>query len=68
MKPAEKIIALFGGIRPMATAMKLPPSTVQRWKLSGFIPSRRQGEVLAAAKVQGIELSPSDFFPPAEAA
>lgn len=62
MSQAERIIEKFGGIRPMAEAMKVPPSTVQGWKEAGFIPSRRQQAVLSTARARGIELSPADFF------
>lgn len=65
MTPAEKIIKSFGGVRPMAKAMDLAPTTVQRWKESGFIPARRQLAVLEAAKNNNVNLTAADFIPEA---
>lgn len=62
MTIASRIIKRFGGIRPMASALGVSPSTVQTWSEGGFIPARRQQEVLAAAKDKGVDLSPADFF------
>lgn len=52
----------------MAKALGIPPTTVQGWKASGFIPARRQSLVLDKAKERGIDLSPKDFFEATEAA
>ncbi len=68
MEPVAKIIQLFGGIRPMAriltgaTGRRVPPTTVQGWLQRGIIPAARQGDVLAAAKAEGLALGPADFF------
>lgn len=63
MKPAEKIIAAFGGINPMRRALgHKNASTVQGWKERGFIPARQQGAVLAKARELNIEILESDFF------
>ena len=62
MSQAEFIIEKFGGVRPMASALGAPPTTIQGWKERGFIPARRQSAVLAAARARGIELGPADFF------
>ena len=35
---------------------------VQGWNDRGFIPARRQQEVLDAARRLGIDLTPADFF------
>lgn len=59
---ARSIIALFGGTRPMAATLGLAPSTVQGWKRRGYIPARRQGQVLAAARRLAVPLAPADFF------
>jgi len=62
------IIQKFGGINPMARKMTealgkaVPPSTVQYWSESGFIPARRQVEVMESARFHSIELAPADFF------
>lgn len=54
--PAEKIIAAFGGIRPMAHKLDAPVTTVQGWKKRGSIPENRHEEILAAARKEGIVL------------
>jgi ribosomal protein S16 len=68
MTPAERIIEKFGGINPMARKLKIPPSTVQGWKDRGFIPSKRQTEILNAAPEWNVDLSHADFFEEGEAA
>lgn len=64
MRPVERIVERFGGVRPMAAKMGCPPQTVQSWKDRGVIPARRQSDVLAAAEREGIEVGPADFFEP----
>jgi hydroxyethylthiazole kinase-like uncharacterized protein yjeF len=65
---SQKIVARFGGIRPMARALstatgrKVAPTTVQGWLDRGRVPATRQGDVLAAAAAAGIALTPADFF------
>ena len=54
---ARKIIARFGGIRPMATKLDAPVTTVQGWKKRDVIPAGRREEVLKAAKEHNIDLS-----------
>lgn len=63
MSYAAVVIEKFGGIRPMASKMGLPPSTVQGWGEAGVIPSRRHPDILAKARELNIDLQPSDFFP-----
>lgn len=46
----------------MAGLLTLPPSTVQSWKDSGFIPAKHQQLVLDKAREHGIDISPADFF------
>jgi uroporphyrinogen-III synthase len=53
---AERIIAAFGGIRPMAKAVNLPVTTVQGWKERGAIPIARMAEIRLAAGRLGINL------------
>ncbi len=68
MNIATRIIDRFGGTRALARAIDRPPSTVQSWKDSGYIPAQHQGAVLEAAKRAAIGLAPADFFEPPEAA
>ena len=55
----DRVIAAFGGIRPLANRLGITASTVQGWKKRGFIPDTRTEAVLAAAKESGIN---SDGF------
>ena len=55
---AGGIIALFGGIRPMATKMNVPVTTVQGWKKRNVIPGNRRADVMNAARAHQIDLSP----------
>lgn len=57
IKNAEKIIERFGGIRPMATKVGVPVTTVQGWKKRDAIPENRLQDILAAANQNGIDLS-----------
>jgi len=61
-KPAEKIIAAFGGLTKTAQALGLPVTTVQGWKERGYIPAVRQGRVLGKARDLGININEADFF------
>ncbi|MCB9990626.1 MAG: uroporphyrinogen III synthase HEM4 [Rhodospirillales bacterium] len=54
---AEEIIERFGGIRPMATKMDVPVTTVQGWKKRNVIPGNRRDEVIEAAEKNDIDLS-----------
>ncbi len=63
MNTAERIIARFGGSTRLAEHLGHKwPTTVQAWKVSGYIPAQQQVLVLAAAKEHGVELEPADFF------
>lgn len=64
MTPAENVISKMGGTRKAAAILNTHPSTVQSWKESGFIPARRQREVLDVARCAGIKLCAEDFLPP----
>lgn len=54
---AVEIIQRFGGIRPMATKMDVPVTTVQGWKKRNAIPENRRDDVLSAARSNDIDLS-----------
>ena len=64
----RKIFDLFGGVRPFArtltdvTGKRVAPTTVQGWLSRGQIPASRQGDILAAARAEGLDLAPEDFF------
>lgn len=57
--PAEQIIALFGGIRPMAGKLSIPVTTVQGWKKRGHIPLNRHESITAGAASLGLALEPA---------
>ena len=53
---ASRIIERFGGIRPMATKMGIPVTTVQGWKQRNAIPVNRRDDILRVAVENGINL------------
>jgi hypothetical protein len=57
----ERVIDSFGGIRPMATKLAAPVTTVQGWKKRGIIPLARHADILAAAGREGIALDPAEL-------
>lgn len=67
---ASTIIDKFGGTRPLARLLDMPPTTVQSWLVKGLIPSKHQIAILETAKREGVSLAPDDFFriPEGEAA
>lgn len=54
---AEEIINRFGGIRPMATKMDVPVTTVQGWKKRNVIPGNRRDDIVHAAARYNIDVS-----------
>lgn len=54
---AEAVIERFGGIRPMATKMGVPVTTVQGWKKRNLIPGNRRDDVMKAAQKHAVDLS-----------
>lgn len=57
IKNAEEVIERFGGIRPMASKMDVPVTTVQGWKKRNVIPGNRRDQVMEAAASNNIDLS-----------
>lgn len=54
------IFEKFGGIRPMAEKLGLPPSTVKSWHTKRLIPQWRHDRVMEAATQHGIDLDRSE--------
>ena len=54
---ATAVVERFGGIRPMATKLGVPVTTVQGWKARGHIPENRFEAVRSAAAAHGVDLS-----------
>ncbi len=52
----DRVVAAFGGIRPMANKLDTPVTTVQGWKKRGAIPQQRHAAIRAAADQRGIAL------------
>lgn len=58
----ERIIAKFGSQQRVAELLGIWQTAVSGWVRRGAIPARRQEELLAIARREGIPLEPSDFF------
>jgi hypothetical protein len=58
---AESVIDRFGGIRPMATKLAIPVTTVQGWKKRGIIPQVRHADIMAAAARENIAIDPVEL-------
>ncbi len=54
---AGKIIDRFGGIRPMASKLQIPVTTVQGWKKRDVIPATRLDDILKAAKAHSVNIN-----------
>lgn len=68
LKPAEYVIMAFGGVTACARAIGMNKSSVHKWKKSkenrgcdGMIPTANQVKVLEAAKLLGIDVTPTDL-------
>lgn len=67
---AERVIAKFGGVGPLAEAIGRNPSTVYKWTYprteggtDGLIPASSLRRVLKAAREHGIFISATDLYP-----
>ncbi len=54
---ASAIIERFGGIRPMASKINVPVTTVQGWKKRNVIPAGRLEQIVEAARQHSVEIS-----------
>ena len=63
MTYVDKIIDAFGGVRPLARAIKQPPTTVSGWRKRGSIPDWQKVRVLDASRRYGVSLILYDFLP-----
>jgi hypothetical protein len=52
----KQTIEKFGGVRPMARVLEVPPSTIQSWKSKGQAPHWRIPDIHRAAVREGIDL------------
>lgn len=69
-KIAERVINKLGGTRAVSLMLGISTQAIYKWMrplhengTGGFIPHRRQIELMVAAKLRGITLTPDDFFP-----
>lgn len=57
----KSIFQKFGGIRPMAAKLGVPPSTIKSWHTKRAIPDWRRDAVLAAAVRHELDVSVDDI-------
>lgn len=57
MTPAAAAIDVFGGVRPLARAIGVDPSSVSAWQDTGLIPSKHHVTILDAAARLGLEFT-----------
>ena len=67
---AQRVIKKLGGPRVVADMLAMSTQAVYKWTwptekggTGGFIPARRQIELMVASKQRGIILTKDDFFP-----
>lgn len=70
LNPAEYVIHMFDGVRPLARAIKKSPSTVCLWRKvrtknggqKGRIPSSSHVPILNEARSRGLDITPDDLI------
>lgn len=63
MNCVEKVIETFDGIRPLAYALELDPSTVFGWKKRGIIPRWHHDRILILSRHIGRPLKRHQLGP-----
>ena len=61
LRDAETVVAVFGGVRPMAARLGIAATTIQGWKSRGNIPETRRQAVIEAAQADGLDLTVPQF-------
>ena len=56
-KPARYVVDLFGGIRPLAKAIRMSPGSVHHWLKKGLIPRNNFRRILSAAARRKLSLT-----------
>lgn len=67
-KNADQVIEQFGGIRPFASKLGVPVTTVQGWKKRNSIPENRWDEILKLANELNLSITDSNDNRPIAAA
>ena len=70
MSPAEYVIALFGGVRPLSRIINKSPSAISMWRKNrrihsngkGCIPSSSHLVILKEAKKYKLDITPDDLI------
>lgn len=63
LRPADYVILLFGGVRPLARLIGRAPSSVSRWQRGhGTVPAKIQPKLLSLAKARRLDLTPDDLI------
>lgn len=60
--PVERLINKFGTQKRLGQAAGVGQTTVSNWKRLGYVPAKKQQELLASAPSFGVNLCPDDFF------
>lgn len=62
--PAEKVIEIFGGIRPISRIVGLAPASVWEWKNTRqkLVPTKYWSTLLKVASKENINLKLSDLM------
>lgn len=67
--PAQHVINQFGGVRAAARSLGRTPSCISHWKRSrdeggagGRVPSALQGNILAIAEREGLDITATDLI------
>ena len=73
--PADRVIALFGGVRKTARLIGRNPSSISRWRMpreaggtGGRVPGSVQALLLEKAQAAGLSLTAADLIIAARAA
>lgn len=61
ISPAQLVVSAFGGVRATARVLRVDPSCVSRWQMTGLVPTSRQRRVLELAWSMGIDLTANDL-------
>ncbi|WP_413716156.1 carph-isopro domain-containing protein [Sphingobium sp. B2D3B] len=57
MESTPSLFEMFGGVRPMARAIREAPSNVASWKRAGRIPPDKQRSVLEVGEELGLQIT-----------